>query len=166
MEKKMPSIIKKRVQNKSQKSTRSEPPELPFTVKHYGFNIVSLKDPAPSELYPASGWQKGTHLLLSFLMHLLLFPKSRPGQTTAIINDLLSGLPKSMATQAFMAAEDLMRVGAAGHFVTCSDMRVLRFDTSVQAQAHLEIEDGAKTASMDDVNRYLIDKAHDLVFVI
>ena len=59
-----------------------------------------------------------------------------------------------------------MRIGAAGHFVTCSDMRVQRFDTSVQAQAYLETEDGAKTASMDDVNRYLIDKAHELVFVI
>ena len=162
----MPSIIKKRVHNKSPKSTRSEPPELPFTVKQYGFNTVSLKDPTLSELYPASGWQKGTHLLLAFLMQLLLFPKFRPGQTTEIINDLLSGLPKSMAAQAFMAAEDLMRVGAAGHFVICFDKRVMRFDTSVQAQAYLEAEVGAKAATMDDVNRYLIDKARELVFVI
>ncbi len=163
----MATINKKRVLHKTKKSAiAGKSADAIFTVKQYGYDFDSLKDHHPSDLYPVEGWQKGARLLSSFLLLLIFASDRNRKKTIEVIEDLMSGLPKSLAVQAIKAAEDLMRAGKAGHFVSCPAKGVLQFDTYVESQAYMYANAAAQAALEDQVNHFLLEKTKGLVFLV
>ena len=154
---------KRFLHNTKASAATGKTPDAFFTAKKYDYDDAFLEEPDPNDLYPVDGWQRGTRMLSGLLLHVIFSPSS---ETSEQIDDLLVGLPRSLSIQAFKAAEDLMRLGRAGHFVSCPKEGTLRFDTSVEAQAYIYDNAGAQEALEVQVINYILLKTKDLVFLV
>lgn len=162
----MPAKTNRRTKKSS--GHRKDEPKLLFTQKSYFYDFSTLEEPNPDHLMDPAVWQEGVCNLVGALLMSVIGPNQLRKRVIRIAVQIGKGLPKALYAQAIRTAEDILELGKSGHFVTMEFglSGTARFDTGVEAHAHINAHAGARLASEAEVRMYLMTRAEKLEFQI
>jgi hypothetical protein len=153
---------------KKSNAHRKDKPKFLLTKKTYSYDFSKLEESNPEHLMDKAVWQKGACKLVGALLMSVIGPNQLRKRVIRVAAEIGQGLPKALYAQALRTAEVILEIGKSGHFVTVESGSegTVRFDTGVEADAHINTHDGARPASEDEVRMYLMTRAEDLKFQI